>query len=81
MRSIASALRLAAVPKVVLSSSRRAAGVKLPAASDRFGVIVGGAMVPFFPSAGILTERAVRMDGLNISALARKLFDAELASL
>jgi len=59
VRSMASALRIAAVPKVVLSKSRRAAGVKLPAASDRLGVIVGGAMLPFVPVAWVLTERAV----------------------
>jgi hypothetical protein len=47
IRAIASALRAAAVPIVVRSSSRFAAGVNDPGASARRGVQLGGAMDPF----------------------------------
>jgi len=68
--SIASARLVAAVPNAVLSNNRRAAGVKF--ASVRRGVHVGGAILPFFP---------VAVRGVNISAFARRLFDALLDSL
>ncbi len=46
--SMASARLLAAVPSVVLWSSLRAAGVKFPVASERRGVILGGASFLLF---------------------------------
>ena len=89
VRSITSALLIAAVPKVLRSSNRRAAGVRLPAASERRGVHEGGgippfALVPLIPLPGVLGM----MPGVRPScpspsspALARKLFDALLESL
>ena len=79
--SMASARLLAAVPSVVLWSSLRAAGVKFPAASERRGVILGGAIVPFFPESGVFANRSPRIAGLNISLLARRLRDALSESL
>lgn len=78
--SMASARRLAAAPMVVLCSNRRAAGVRLPAASARRGVMVGGAMDPFAPRNGVLPLRGPLI-GPNISALVRRLFDALSESL
>ena len=53
VRAIDSARLAAAVPMVLRSKSRRAAGVKLPAASDRRGVQDGGAIPPFLPVRGV----------------------------
>lgn len=83
-RSIASALRVAAALSAVRSSSLLAAGVRLPAASERRGVHDGGAMFPFFP-AGVLS--ALMPYDLpacpkpSNSALVRRLFEALLESL
>jgi len=81
VRSIASALLAAAVPMVVRSSRRRAAGVRFPLASARRGVHEGGGMLPFFPSKAVLILRGVPLDGFINSAFARKLFDAFSESL
>lgn len=81
-RSMASALLLAAVPSVVLWSNRRAAGVRLPAASARRGVHDGGAMFPFFPDSDDLRlVRGPRLVDLSISAFKRKLLEALSESL
>lgn len=81
--SIASARLEAAVPMVVRSSSLRAAGVSVPSALR--GVHEGGGMEPFLadPAMLLLTLEGVRNPGRppSNSALARKLFDAELESL
>jgi len=53
VRVIDSARLAAAVPMVLRSKSRRAAGVKLPAASDRRGVQDGGAIFPLLPVRGV----------------------------
>lgn len=88
VRSIASALLMAAVPRVLRSSNRRAAGVKLPGASERRGVHEGGGIlpfprVPFVPPPGVAMIPGVRPSCPSPSnpALARKLFDALLESL
>ena len=79
--SIASALREAAVP-IVRSSSRRAAGVKFPAASERRGVQLGGAIDPFFDALPGVRDSmpGVRPPSPKSPALTRKLFDALLDS-
>jgi len=79
--SMASARRLAAVPRVVRCNNRRAAGVKFPAASARRGVMFGGAIVPFLPESGVFANRGPRVAGPNISLLARRLRDALSESL
>ena len=80
---IASARREAAVPIVVLSSSRRAAGVSAPSAF--LGVHDGGGMEPFRIEPATLprTLDGVRRPGTppNSSAFARKLFAAVFDSL
>lgn len=85
LRSMASALLTAAVPIVLLSSSRLAAGVRLPAASDRRGVHEGGAIFPFLPplGPGVLCIPGVRPIWPRPikPALVRKLFDALFESL
>jgi hypothetical protein len=89
VRSIASALLIAAVPRVLRSNNRRAAGVRLPAASERRGVHEGGGipsflLVPLVPPPGVLAMiPGVRPSCPSPSspALARKLFDALLESL
>jgi hypothetical protein len=86
VRSMASALLIAAVPKVLRSSNRRAAGVRLPAASERRGVHEGGAIlvfVPLIPALGVLVVIPgvrPRCPSPRSPALARKLFDALLDS-
>lgn len=77
-RPITSARLAAAVPNVVLSNSRLAAGVKLPSAL--LGVHVGGAIPLFFePPASDLTVDGVRGPRtLSISAFALRLFAALL---
>ena len=63
-----------AVPIVVLSNSRLAAGVRLPTiVSGRLGVHEGGPMLPLF---GVLPGR-----GVSISAFTRKLLAALFDSL
>lgn len=76
---IASARRAAAVPNVVLSNSRFAAGVRLPGASALRGVQLGGAIEPLAgvrdgvrPSSGVGPMRP---------AFARRLFAALAESL
>jgi hypothetical protein len=89
VRSIASALFIAAVPSVLRSSNRRAAGVRLPAASERRGVHEGGGILPFplvplIPPPGVLAMiPGVRPSCPSPSspALARKLFEALWESL
>jgi hypothetical protein len=75
---MASALLEAIAPIVVRTSSRRAAGVKFPAASERFGVQLGGAIDPFFDALVGVREMmpGVRPPSPNSPALTRKLFDA-----
>jgi hypothetical protein len=83
VRSIASALLVAAVPRALRSSNRRAAGVRLPAASERRGVHEGGAILPFVPLMGVLAVIPgvrPRCPRPSSPALARKLFDALLES-
>ena len=53
VRAMDSARLAAAVPMVLRSKSRRAAGVKLPGASDRRGVQDGGAIPPLLPVRGV----------------------------
>lgn len=82
--SIASALFTAAVPNVLLSRSRLAAGVRLPGAFDRRGVHEGGAMFPFLGVApGVLETPGVRPTEPSPSkpALTRKLLEALFESL
>lgn len=82
-RSIASALFTAAVPIVLRSSSLRAAGVRLPAASERRGVHDGGAILPFFTALLLPGVLDMPIPGVRPSnpALVRRLFDALLESL
>lgn len=72
-RSASSTLLAASAPIVVRSSSRFAAGVKLPNVSDFLGVQVGGPIDPL----------RIFLLGVNPnnSALARRLFDALFESL
>ena len=77
VRAIDSARLVAAVPMVLRSKSRRAAGVKLPAASDRRGVQDGGAILPLLPVRGV----RFAWPEPSISALARRLFAALLDNL
>lgn len=77
---IASARRAAAVPSVVLSSNRFAAGVRLPGASALRGVQPGGAMEAL-GSARDGVRPSSGVEPLNIPAFARRLFAALAESL
>lgn len=76
----ASALRAAAVPSVVLSNNRFAAGVRLPGASALRGVQLGGAIEPLAGVRdGVRPSRGV--EPLSRPAFARRLFAAFAESL
>ena len=77
---IASARRDAAVPSVVLSSNRFAAGVRLPGASALRGVQLGGAIEPL-AGARVGVRPSIGVELLNRPALARRLFAALTESL
>lgn len=77
---MASARRAAAVPNVVLSNNRFAAGVRLPGASALRGVQLGGAIVPL---AGVRdgARPSKGVEPLSRPAFARRLFAALAESL
>ena len=66
---------------VVLSSSRRAAGVRFSAASDFRGVHDGGSMSPFRPDGVAIPGVRPSCPKPKSPALARRLFDALFDSL
>lgn len=77
---IASARRAAAVPSVVLSNNRFAAGVRLPGASALRGVQLGGAIEPLAGVRdGVRPSSGVEL--LSRPAFARRLFAALAESL